>query len=221
MGGVLLRQFAVTKEMSVNPAHPKTILFLIVLFFLTGCSEKPTLPYLEEDAVILAFGDSLTAGYGVSLDDSYPSILQKLTGRKVINAGINGETTAEGLKRIDKILEKTNPALVILMEGGNDILRTMNMQQAKANLIQMIDKIEQLGIPVILLGIPEKSIFLSTHPIYEKIAKEKNIVFLEDIMSELIGDNAMKSDRIHLNADGYKKLAQTIFKTLKDTGAIK
>jgi lysophospholipase L1-like esterase len=100
----------------------KTGLILLVLtLLLAGCS-KPQLTPLQQGDVILAFGDSLTAGNGVKSEQAYPQVLADLTGLQIVNGGLSGETTAQGLERLPKLLDQHNPRLVILLEGGNDIL---------------------------------------------------------------------------------------------------
>jgi acyl-CoA thioesterase-1 len=98
-------------------------LFIGVLL-LTGCSD-PKLSEIPRNATILAFGDSLTVGVGASYAESYPVVLTELSGRKVINAGVSGETTTQGLQRLPGLLEQHEPELVLLLEGGNDILRNL------------------------------------------------------------------------------------------------
>ena len=100
---------------------PLFTLFVMVFIF-AGCS-SPRLAPLPCDAVIIAFGDSLTAGYDVNKAASYPKVLQELAGLQVINAGVSGETSTQGLKRLPVLLEQYQPQLVILFEGGNDVLQ--------------------------------------------------------------------------------------------------
>ncbi|NNM14640.1 MAG: arylesterase, partial [Gammaproteobacteria bacterium] len=92
------------------------------IIILAACGAKPLSP-LSQNATIVAFGDSLTQGVGTTRDKSYPAVLAEISGRNVINAGISGETTTEGLGRFASVLEQNAPELVILIEGGNDILR--------------------------------------------------------------------------------------------------
>jgi len=103
---------------------------LYLLLFSCG-QEQPQLDKLSKDAVILAFGDSLTYGTGAKPAESFPVILEKLSNRKVINAGIPGELSSSGLDRFPEVLDKQQPELVILCHGGNDILRKKILRKPK------------------------------------------------------------------------------------------
>jgi len=92
---------------------------------LSSCSDEAKLPALAADATILAFGDSLTYGTGTSRDNAYPTVLEKLLKRRVINAGIPGEISSKGLNRLPALIEKYRPDLIIICHGGNDILRKL------------------------------------------------------------------------------------------------
>ncbi len=186
---------------------------------LVACDSKPLTP-LPADASILAFGDSLTSGYGVDQADSYPSVLQSLSNRQVINAGISGETTNEGLRRLPEVLDTTSPGLLLLLEGGNDILRGLNLIQTRRNLAAMIELAEQRGIPVVLIGVPEKKLFSDTAPLYHELAEEYRLVFADDVVAHLLRDSRYKSDTIHFNATGYRKLAEHIHELLISAGAL-
>lgn len=191
---------------------------LLLLTAVVGCS-KPSLPPLDTNATVLAFGDSLTAGVGASAGKDYPAQLAHLCGCQVINAGISGETTSEGLQRLPEVLDETQPDLVILLEGGNDILRNQSLPQMQQNLAAMIAEVKGRGIDVLLLAVPEKSLFLAPSPIYSELADEYQLPLLEDNLTQLLREPKLKSDAVHLNADGYQQLAQQIFSKLQQEGA--
>jgi len=201
--------------------HRQICLFLIVIVvtLFSGCSEHE-LSEIPDDGVILSFGDSLTAGVGVTVEYSYPAQLSKLTGLEVINAGRSGETTVEGLVRFNELLDQSNPDLIILLEGGNDILRNFPDQQTKNNLSKMIQRAQQDGIPLLLIGVPKKSIFSSSASFYQELSESHNIILDDETISDLIKDPSMKSDSVHFNQKGYLQLANNIHKLLKSSGAV-
>lgn len=197
-----------------------SIVIFLILICVPSCSETPTLNYISEDETILAFGDSLTVGVGASDESNYPSTLERLANRNVVNAGISGETTREGLDRLPGVMDDVNPKLVILLEGGNDILRNKSLDQTKQNLAEMINIIQSHGADVILIGVPEKKLFSSVAPFYTELAQEYNLVFIDELLSDMLRDNQYKSDPIHLNAKGYQKLAEEIHERLAKSGAL-
>lgn len=186
---------------------------------LAACG-SPELKPLGPGDRILAFGDSLTFGTGVNAEQSYPSVLARLSGLDVINAGIPGETAAQGAKRLPAELEATQAALVILIEGGNDILRNRNSDLIKADLERMIRLIQQSGIPVVLLGVPEKKLFSDAAPFYRELAEQYSLVFDGELIGRLMRTPSLKSDPIHFNAAGYREMAESIYQLLRDSGAI-
>ena len=196
------------------------IIVLVCMLLLGACSGKTTLPPLSDNAAILAFGDSLTAGIGASKGNSYPDILSHLSSLNVINAGVSGETTDEGLKRLGSLLDQEAPDLLILIEGGNDILRNKKRSDTKRNLGLTIQQAQQRSIPVVLVGVPEKSVFSYSSPIYEELAEEYDLVYEDSLIGGLMRDSSMKSDPIHFNDAGYRKMAEALYELLSDRGAL-
>ncbi len=182
--------------------------FLLVL--LTGCRDAPSLAHLGPDRVILAFGDSLTYGTGAQRDASYPAVLSRLIDREVINAGIPGEISAAGLGRLPQLLERHRPALVILCHGGNDFLRRLDKAKTAENIEGMIELSRQAGAEVVLVGVPQLGLLLSTAPLYETIADEYRLPYEGEVLADLLADRALKSDQIHPNAKGYAVMAETL-----------
>lgn len=198
-----------------------SFLLSIVILIASGCGEKnSSLSPLSSSSVILAYGDSLTYGYNVKRSESYPAKLEVLTGISVINSGVSGEVSAQGLKRLPKVLDEHHPQLLILCHGGNDLLRKMDLEEMESNIRGMIQLSLDRDIPVILLGVPKPGIFLSSFDVYKKIANSINIIFIEDLISDVLGDKSLKSDSIHPNKKGYNVMAEEIYSLLLDKGAI-
>ena len=198
-----------------------SFLLSIVILIASGCGEKnSSLSPLSSSSVILAYGDSLTYGYNVKRSESYPAKLEVLTGVSVINSGVSGEVSAQGLKRLPKVLDEHHPQLLILCHGGNDLLRKMDLEEMESNIRGMIQLSLDRDIPVILLGVPKPGIFLSSFDAYKKIANSMNIIFIDDLISDVLGDKSLKSDSIHPNKKGYNIMAEEIYSLLLDKGAI-
>jgi len=198
-----------------------SLLLSIIILITSGCGEKTTLlSSLANDSVILAFGDSLTHGYNVSRNESYPAKLEVLTGLRVINAGVSGEVTRQGLQRLPKVLDESHPELMILCHGGNDLLRKMDLKEMESNIRSMIQLSLDRGIPVVLLGVPKPGIFLSSFDIYEEIANSMEVIFIEDLISDILGNKSLKSDSVHPNSKGYNMMAEEIYSLLLDEDAI-
>ena len=192
----------------------------VIALNLSACSGAPSLSYLPENAVILAFGDSLTAGIGASAANSYPSVLSQLAERNVVNAGVSGEETAQGVKRLAGVLKQVNPDLLLLLEGGNDILRNRDLRRTKQNLAAMIELAHSMEIEVVLIGVPEKRLFSSVAPLYEELADQYKIVLIDNLLASLLRKSQYKSDAVHLNKQGYRVMAESIYAVLVDRGAL-
>ena len=190
--------------------------FVFGLFLLcTGCGHRPTIHPLSDSAVILAFGDSLTAGNGAARDETYPAVLAERTGYRVINAGVPGELSADGLLRLPELLQSEQPDLVILCHGGNDLLKKRNEATLTANLESMIQLARQAGAEVILIGVPQFGLRLKSAPLYRDIAEKYNLPFDEKTLPEILSTPALKSDPIHPNAAGYRQLAEAIDRLIR------
>jgi acyl-CoA thioesterase I len=201
------------------PTLSKALLFL-ALVVLGACGDGPRLARLQSDAVILAFGDSLTFGTGASEDESYPAQLEKLIGRRVVRAGVPGEVTAQALARLPGALEEHSPRLVLLCIGGNDFLRRLGNRQAEANVREMVKLATARGVAVLLIGTPELGLVPSPPAFYGEVAKDYRIPYEAGVITEVLKDSSLKSDPIHPNARGYRLIAERVAATLKKSGAI-
>ena len=193
---------------------------LLCCLAVTACDPTPKVKALGDDAVILAFGDSLTFGTGASKQQAYPAQLQALISRTVINAGIPGEVSNSGLRRLPALLTRHQPDLVIICHGGNDILRRQDLQQTSNNIQRMIDVSHSHGAEVILVGVPEFGIFLSSAGFYTELAEVNRLPIENTVLSDVLKDAAYKSDQIHPNADGYGVMAKRLAALLEESDAI-
>jgi acyl-CoA thioesterase I len=183
----------------------------LLLALLTSACDKPaSISPLAADAVILAFGDSLTHGNGAPPGHAYPDVLAELLGRTVINAGVPGELSAAGRQRLPQLLTRYRPDLVILCHGGNDFLRRLDRRQTAANLAAMVEQIKASGAAVVLVGVPEPGLFLNPPDFYRELAEREQVPYEERVVSELLSDRNLKSDTIHPNAAGYRLLAEAL-----------
>jgi len=201
------------------PAWRLALLWVAALA-LAGCGDAPKLARLAPDAVVLAFGDSLTYGTGAPEADSYPAQLEQLIQRKVVRAGVPGEVSAQALARLPSALEEHQPKLLVLCIGGNDFLRNLGQAEVAANVRRMIAMARQKGSDVLLLGTPEKGLFVSPPKFYAQIAGELGIPYEGKVIGEILRNSDLKSDPIHPNARGYRLMAERVAELLKKSGAL-
>ncbi len=190
---------------------------------VSSCSRqaRPELPYLQQDAVILAFGDSLTHGTGAPPEDSYPAVLESLIDRRVVTVATPGDQSEAGLRKLPDALTAHQPALVILCLGGNDFLRRRDEAETVANLDAMIEMIRARDAEVLLLGVPKPGLFgLDGHPLYRELAQRHRVVLDNDSIAAILSERALKADQIHPNAAGYRQLAQSVADLLRRAGAV-
>lgn len=154
-------------------------LMVATILPLTACQKQNNYQRLPKDSLVVALGDSLTFGYGASKNNDYPSILAQKTGWRIVNAGVNGDTTADVLKRLPDVLSQ-NPKLVLLSIGGNDVLKRVPKNTTENNLMTIIRKIQQQNIDVVLIAEPHLSMSnllgkASDNPVYKKVAKATDV----------------------------------------------
>lgn len=187
----------------------KRSILLLTLALLCGCG-GPQIKPLDAESVVLAFGDSLTSGIGAEQEEAYPAVLGRLLGCRVINAGIPGEITEEGLDRLPALLREHKPDLVILCHGGNDMLRRLDDASIERHLRAMIEASQSSGADIVLLGVPRPGIFLKSPPFYGELAKAFGLPYDGKTLPDILSSPGLKSDRIHPDADGYRQLAERV-----------
>jgi lysophospholipase L1-like esterase len=186
-----------------------------IALFLAVCALWPS-PYSKvanlgsHGANIIAFGDSLTAGYGAGKGEDYPSRLSAKIGVPIINAGVSGDTTEMALARLDSDVLSQNPRIVIVGLGGNDYLRGVDIGETERNLRTIVRRIHDSGAMIVLLGFAFPSLNLDYHKMYERIAKDEGCLFVPHLLRGIETDPNLKSDAVHPNAAGYLLMADRI-----------
>jgi lysophospholipase L1-like esterase len=165
---------------------------------------------------VIAFGDSLTSGYGASAGEDYPTRLSAMSGVQVVNAGRSGDTTESALARIENDVLAGDPRIVIVGLGGNDFLNGMAMQSTESNLRTIIRKIQGTGAMVVLLGFRFPSLTANYEEMYERVAREEGCLLVDRTLKGILTDPALRSDQIHPNARGYDLMAQRMTKPLRE-----
>lgn len=197
-----------------------TLLAAAALPLLPACSRHGKLPKLGPEDTILAFGDSLTYGTGATPDTAYPAELSRLIGRKVVNAGVPGETVQEAQPRLAKLIDEVQPKLVIVCLGGNNFLRRMPDSETEAALSALLAALQARHLPAALIGVPKFGWGLETAAFYKTLAKQYDLPLEDEALADILSKHSLKSDQIHPNAAGYQQLAAAVAKLLRDAGAV-
>jgi len=191
-------------------------LFLAVAFSaLYGCGDRIKIKNAgNNNQVIVAFGDSLTFGQGVETENSYPSLLAKDTGRRVVNLGVSGETSSQALERLDEVFSY-NPGIVIIEFGANDFFQRVGVSATVENIKKITDEVQKHGAVAVIVSFSTKSLVEKYTDAYCDIAREKGAVFIPGMMDGVFGKSELMSDNLHPNEAGYKIVEQKIFKAVK------
>jgi acyl-CoA thioesterase-1 len=197
------------------------------LFFVLGVITAlfPEPVYSKEKAVVLAFGDSLTAGYGVKDEESYPSKLQEKISsagfpHKVVNAGVSGDTTAGGVRRI-RWLMKHEPEIVILALGANDGLRGLSIDEMRKNLEIMITICREHNAQILLAGMKAlpnygEDYMREFETVFPELAEKHDLIFLPFLLEGVAGERKYtQSDGLHPLASGYSIITDLVWQRLK------
>ena len=195
--------------------------FIIILFLIT-------LQFANaKDYTILFLGDSLTEGLGVTKDEAFPKLVKILIQKElkkdisIINAGVSGSTTSDGLDRLKWYLKK-KPSIVFLALGANDGLRGLDLKQSQKNLEEIIKYAQESGAKVLLAGMlippnygPEYS--ENFRKMYEEIKDKYKLKSMPFLLDQVAGNkNLNQSDGIHPNEQGHKTIAKNVFEFIKE-----
>ena len=203
-------------------------LLVVAAAWLASCARKkpPAAQALPAGSVVLALGDSITYGTGAAPEAAYPAQLAQLTGWTVINGGVPGDTSAQALARLPALLAEHQPALLIVSVGGNDFLRRLSEADTEANLRRIVIAGREAGAQVLLVAVPRPTAAaavtgsLSDHPLYEALSAELELPLHREGWASVLADEALRSDRIHANADGYRRFAEGVAATAREAGLL-
>lgn len=204
----------------------RSYLFVLLAMVVGLACSSPTDDPLPPGSVVLVLGDSISAGYRLAPEDSWPSRLAERTGWVVVNGGVSGDTTGEAKARLPGLLDAHRPALVIVELGGNDMLRRAPLAEAKANLEAIIADIRNAGARPVLMAIPQPSLAgavfqsLSDAPLYEDLATQLQVPLVAEVVADVLSDPALKLDQLHPNAEGSRVLADKASEALQRLGLL-
>lgn len=165
--------------------------------------------------VVVFFGDSITQGYGVRPEESYPSLVARELGIVFVNAGVPGDTTAAGLARMERDVLAHRPRLTLVEFGGNDFLRRVPLEETLKNLDGIVQTLIARGTMVLIL---EVNVGLMGDPYlkgYRAVANRHGAVLVEDVMKGILGNPDLKVDGIHPNAQGHRLIAERVVRVLR------
>jgi acyl-CoA thioesterase-1 len=207
------------------------ILLVIALLLFTSCDSDYRYAPLPRASNVVILGDSLTFGTGAAEGEDYVTLLANKTGWNIINAGVPGDTSVDGLERLAEFLDahlsgEQKIDLLIVELGGNDFLKRAPQAEVIKNLKSILSQAKANGIQTVLIAIPEFSPLgaafgtLSDHPLYKKLAEDTNTPLLENVFTDVLSKNSLKADSIHPNAAGYRAVAKSIQQALIRLGFV-
>lgn len=164
---------------------------------------------------IIAFGDSLVEGVGASTENNFVSVLSYRTGLPIINAGKSGDTTSLAKVRLERDVLSKDPKVVILLLGGNDALRGVPPEETFSNLSFIIDRIHEKGAGVLLVGVRGGILNDRYQQEFQKLASEKKVSYVSDVLRGILGRSDAMSDAIHPNDIGYAMMADRLEGSLR------
>ncbi len=183
-------------------------------FWPNSVDTKNLTNYPSRGTNVVAFGDSLVAGYGADAGRDFVSLLSKDINQPIANLGVDGDTTAGALARIRQ-LDVYKPKVVIVLVGGNDYLQRKDMVQAFVNLGKIIENIQKRGAVVMLVGVRVNYFIGNFDDQYQELVSKYKVAYIPDALDGVLGNQKYMSDSVHPNNAGYQLIADRIAPTLK------
>jgi acyl-CoA thioesterase-1 len=203
------------------PSAVARVLFLVALLLAPSATEATG----AAERIIVAIGDSLTAGLGVASDEAYPALLEARARKagfdyRVVNAGVSGDTSAGGLRRLDWVL-RSRPEVVIVALGSNDGLRGLPIAALRDNLTTIVTRLRAAGAQVLLVGMRLPPNYGAAYAgefaeAFSGVARRSSVAFLPFLLEGVAGDPALNQpDGIHPNAAGQRIVADRVWAALR------
>lgn len=194
----------------------KVLLLLVIIgagvYFLR--SEPMPVNIGNNGTRIVAFGDSLTAGYGAPKELSYPSRLAARVKRPVINLGLSGDTAINAPNRLADVLA-SDPYMVLIEFGANDFMRSLSFEESIRAIEKIVEQVQAAGAIAVIVDTGGYALMSRYTKAYKRIAKEKKAVFVPAIMDGIMNKPSLKSDQIHPNDKGYQLIADKVYKHIE------
>ncbi len=188
------------------------LVLLVIVLWATGDESVKNAP--PRNDTIVAFGDSLVEGVGSQKGGGFVSLLSARLGTPIINLGVAGDTTGDGLARLEDVREK-KPGTVIVLLGGNDALRRAPLETTFGNLERIITTLQKDGAMVVLLGVRGGLLSDPYDAEYQALAERTNALYVENVLKGLIGRPELMFDTIHPNDAGYAIIAERVYEALE------
>lgn len=190
------------------------VIILMGLFYFLRGGKTKIKNFPNNNRAVVAFGDSLTAGYGAPAGSSFPDVLAQKISRPVINLGVSGETAAAAPARIEQVLRE-QPYMVLIEFGANDHMRQQSRQAAISAVAQIVDKVQAAGAIAVIVDTGGPGMGEYTQA-YQQMAREKGALYVPGILKGIFYKPSLKSDQVHPNAQGYALIADKVHRVIKD-----
>lgn len=175
-----------------------------------GCLKREIANIGNGGASVVCFGDSLTYGYGVERGQDYPSVLSRLIEVPVVNAGVDSNSSAAGLSRMQKDVLSQRPYLVLIEFGANDFLQQVPIDVSVRNISRMIEAVQAQGSIAAVVDPSAGMVLREYRARLSRLAAEKGALFIPDVFHGILTNPSLKSDFVHPNAEGYRQIAERI-----------
>lgn len=185
-----------------------------VCLCLAGCMHQQIANIGSENEAIVCFGDSITQGFGAPPGQDYPAMLARLMQREVINAGIEGDTSGEALKRLDVDVLQRQPLLVVIELGANDFLLQVPLQETAENIETMVRKIQEAGAMVAIADVSGPGLMQEYAQVFRGLSRKYGAIYIPGLLSGIIDNPELKSDPFHPNKNGYTIIGHRVYRAL-------